>query len=224
MSSTSSPTVPAGQYPPLAVVTPDDHEAWIVIATALGLAISLFFATIRVIVRSTLGHGFGVDDLVLGAATVFALIQSSIILGACSKGLGKALRLVSAEAQEEVQKLYYTSNIFFLLAIGTAKISVICFLRRISRMGQHRRVFNIALGVMAAWAFGSIMAISLQCNLGHPWFSVNDNCPEVVSMALDPEKEIWRYSPVPGSTMANRRHPRYRIRGRNRGLSYLLGL
>jgi len=180
MGSKSGPTVPEGQYPPFAVVTPDDHAAWILIATALGLACFLFFGTIRAIVRSTLGHGFGIDDYMLYAATVLASIQSSIILGACSKGLGKAVDLVSPEAQDEVQKMYYTSNLFFIMAIGPCKISVVCFLHRISQMKQHRLVFNIAIGLIAAWTIGSLLATALQCNLRHPWISIDEECPGIV--------------------------------------------
>jgi hypothetical protein len=190
MSSISSPTIPEGQYPPFAVVTPNDHAAWILVATALGLPCFLFFGGVRVIVRYTINHGFGMDDYMLYAATVLAIIQSSIILGACSQGLGKAVDLVSPEAQDKVQKMYYTSNLFFIMAIGLSKISVVCFLYRISRVKQHRLVFNIANGLIAAWTMGSLLAIALQCNLRHPWISVDEECSGIVSSA--PGNDIQR--------------------------------
>lgn len=130
------------------------------------------------------------DDYVLYAATVLAIIQSSIVLGACSKGLGKAVDLVSPEAQDEVQKMYYTSNLFFLMAIGLSKISVVCFLYRISRVLKHRRVFNIAMALIVAWTIGSLLAIALQCDLRHPWISVDEECPGIVRLA--PEIDVRR--------------------------------
>ena len=88
MSSMSGPRVPEGQYPPFAVVAPNDHAAWIIIATALGLVCSLFFGGLRVLVRSAISDGNSLDDCLLYIATILATIQSSIIFGACSKGLG----------------------------------------------------------------------------------------------------------------------------------------
>jgi hypothetical protein len=185
MSSQTGFQVPPGQYPPFAVVTPNDHTAWILIVTALGIACFLFFGSMRALVRFSFGHGFGLDDYILYSATALAVIQSSIVLGACSKGLGKALRLVSPEAQVEVQRMYYASNILFILAIGLSKISVVCFLRRISRTNaKHKIAFNTAIALIAAWTFGSVLAIALQCNLGHPWITVNQKCPGIVSLSL----------------------------------------
>ncbi len=174
MSSQTEFHVPPGQYPPFAVVTPNDHTAWILIVTALGVACFLFFGSVRALVRFSFGHGFGLDDYILYSATALAIIQSSIVLGACSKGLGKALHLVSADDQVSVQKMYYTSNLFFILALGLSKISVVCFLRRISRTNAtHKLAFNAAIALTAAWTLGSFLAVALQCNFGHPWITVN---------------------------------------------------
>jgi hypothetical protein len=183
--------VPHGQYPPFAVVTPDDHAAWILIVTALGIACCLFFGGVRALVRFTFSQGFGRDDYALYAATVLGIVQSSIILGACSKGLGKRLDLVSPEAQVKVQKMYYTSNLFFLLAIGLSKISVLCFLHRLSRTNEkHRIAFYTAMGFVAAWTFGSVLAMALQCKLQHPWISVDEECHGIVSSPL--QSKVFR--------------------------------
>ncbi|KAH0848528.1 hypothetical protein FOPE_02582 [Fonsecaea pedrosoi] len=179
MTSQSSITIPPGQSPPFAVVTPDDHEAYILISTAFGLACILFFAGIRTVVRTTISHGIGTDDYLFYAATALAIIQSSVVLAACSKGLGKALHLVSLESQNEVQKMYYTSNLFFIVVIGLAKISLVSFLHRISRMKQHRLVFNIAMGVLGVWTVGAFLAVAFQCNLSHAWLTVGEKCPGI---------------------------------------------
>ncbi|KIY04000.1 uncharacterized protein Z520_00692 [Fonsecaea multimorphosa CBS 102226] len=179
MSSQSSITVPAGQSPPFAVVTPDDHEAYILISTAFGLACILFFAGIRTVVRTTISHGIGLDDYLFYAGSLLAIIQSSIVLGACSKGLGKALHLVSLERQHEIQKMTYAGNLFFIIIIGLSKISIVSFLHRISRMKQHRLVFNIAMGILGLWTVGSFLAIAFQCDLSHAWLTVNQKCPGV---------------------------------------------
>lgn len=212
MSSQTGLIVPEGHSPPFATVTPDDHSAWILIATALGLACYLFFGAIRILVRVTISHGFALDDYVLCAATILAIIQSSLVLGACSKGLGKSLDLVSPEAQEDVQKIYYTSNLFYILVIGFSKISVICFLSRISRMKQHRVVFNMAMGFIAAWTFGSFLAMALQCDLQNPWIMVGEDCSGTVSSILPVIFKYRHIDKVLVSAMASHRHTRHYIR------------
>lgn len=181
MNSTYGPVVPEGQYPPFAVVTPDDHEAWILIATALGLVCTLFFGSTRLLVRLTISRGFRWDDYTLGTATLLAIIQSAIILGACGKGLGKSVSLLSVEAESEVQEMYYTSNLLFTIALGLSKISVVCFLLRLSPAKQHKVVFMAAIGLMAAWTVASLFAIALQCNMSMAWVTINQECPGVVS-------------------------------------------
>ncbi|KAJ9612102.1 hypothetical protein H2200_003699 [Cladophialophora chaetospira] len=151
MSSQTTVAVPPGQSPPFAVVTPDDHEASILISTAFGLACFLFFAGIRTVIRTTISHGIGLDDYLFYAATVLAIIQSCLILGACSKGLGKALHLVSLEEQHEIQKMVYTGNLFFIVVTGLSKISVVSFLHRISLIGALDIVTEIAIVALVGY-------------------------------------------------------------------------
>jgi hypothetical protein len=71
MSVTASPIpVPSGQYPPFAVVTENDHTAWIIIATAFGLSCILLFSTIKIFIRWTASPTVGLDEVFLAASTV----------------------------------------------------------------------------------------------------------------------------------------------------------
>lgn len=185
---TYGPTIPEGYSPPFAIVSPEDHEAWILIATALGLVCILFFAGIRVLVRYTISRGFGWDDHTLLAATGLAIIQAALIFGACQKGFGKSLNLVAEDNYDGVQSLWYAAELLFILALGLAKISVVFFLLRISRVKEHRLAFYIAIGLMAAWTLASFFAIALQCNLAHPWMNVGENCTGMVSLEVKDAK------------------------------------
>lgn len=64
------PQVPPGQSPPFAAVTDTDHRAWIIIATALGISMTLLSSSIRIFVRQTIGPGWGLDDVTLALSTV----------------------------------------------------------------------------------------------------------------------------------------------------------
>lgn len=64
------PNVPPGQSPPFQVVDDLHHGAWIIIATALGLVLSLASFLIRLYVRLALNPSFGHDDYVFLGAMV----------------------------------------------------------------------------------------------------------------------------------------------------------
>lgn len=207
MSSSSDFLVPDGQYPPFAVVTDYDHAAWIIIPTALGFVCTLFFAGVRILVRRAISDGSALDDYLLYGATGLAMIQSSLVLGACSNGLGKALDLISPAELGGLQNMYYTSNLFFIMAIGLAKISVVRLLHRISRSEQHRLVFNIATGLIGAWIVASVFALALQCDLHHPWISVDQKCPGMVSFRTTRYSQTHFTNRAPACTLV--KHQRF---------------
>ncbi|RMZ84558.1 hypothetical protein DV737_g1208, partial [Chaetothyriales sp. CBS 132003] len=124
--------VPDGQRPPFAVVTNQDHVAWI-LATAI--------------------------------------IQTGLVLGACAKGLGKSLDLLSASSQ-----MTYASALFAYITLGLSKASVVLFLLRLSLARRHRITFYTATGVICAWTVASLFAMGLQCELGHPWRTIAQAC------------------------------------------------
>lgn len=70
---TTGLVVPLGQSPPFAVVTSTDHSAWIIVATALGLACVLVFCGIKAFARGSLGKEINYDEICLGTATVCCL-------------------------------------------------------------------------------------------------------------------------------------------------------
>jgi hypothetical protein len=63
-------SVPSGYAAPLAAVSDTDHGGWILVATAMGIVLMLLCLGIRVYVRTDAGGPWGVDDTVLGLATV----------------------------------------------------------------------------------------------------------------------------------------------------------
>lgn len=127
--------VPPGYSSPFAKVTTDDHTAWVVITTLLGLIYSILFALVRTFLSWTTGGGKGhADDFALLVSTVrrvyrdklsdhyvsvraasqrrlthltqaFAIVQCSIVLGACSVGFGKTWRLVPETSHDKVQQV-----------------------------------------------------------------------------------------------------------------------
>lgn len=63
--------VPPGFSPPFATVTDNDHTAWVIITTVLGLIYSLLFGLVRIFVSWTTGPGrLQADDVALAVSTV----------------------------------------------------------------------------------------------------------------------------------------------------------
>ena len=65
-----SSTPAANRHPPFLEVTPNDHGAWVAVATALGLCCAMVTLMIRVFVRTVISPPFGHDDTFILVATV----------------------------------------------------------------------------------------------------------------------------------------------------------
>ena len=74
-------------------------------------------------------------------------------------------------------QLYYTSNIFFFLGLGLSKLSVVMLLLRITPRLRHKRVFYAVAVFVGAWTGAAILALALQCDLAHPWTTLDQRCP-----------------------------------------------
>ncbi|EME87456.1 uncharacterized protein MYCFIDRAFT_205678, partial [Pseudocercospora fijiensis CIRAD86] len=125
-------TVPAGYYPPFAIITKDDHGGLIIIATALGLALALLSIAIRVYVKWMSSQRAGIDDLLLAVGAMFAFIQESVILAACARGLGRSMSLLDLSSIRYIEKSFYTSQLFTILALSLCKCSIATFIIRLT--------------------------------------------------------------------------------------------
>lgn len=176
---TTGLVVPPGQSPPFAVVTSTDHSAWVIIATALGLACVLVFGGIKTFARTSLGKGVSYDEMCLVASTLIASIQASVILGACSKGLGKSIELVSVKNQASIQQMCYTSFVLFVISVGLSKASVVVLLGSLTPDQKHKKIFRSVIGLIVIWTIASTFAVALQCNLAHPWKTIGERCDNI---------------------------------------------
>lgn len=67
----TTPKIPTGFSLPFATVTDDDHTAWIVITTLLGIVYSILFGLTRAFVSWTAGSTcLHLDNIALTASTV----------------------------------------------------------------------------------------------------------------------------------------------------------
>ncbi|KAL1585241.1 hypothetical protein WHR41_05809 [Cladosporium halotolerans] len=190
------PQLLPGYHKPFAIVADDDHTAWIMIATSLGLTYSLLFGLLRAIISWTAGRKrWESDDIVLTISTILAVVQSSVTLRACTSGLGKTWRLVPHHLQNDVQQLFYTAFLLLVLALGTSKISVVLFQARLTINARQKLGFLYLVGFIGMWTAASLFALALQCNISAPWLLVDQRCTSMrlrwaVISALDVVTEL----------------------------------
>ncbi|KAH8428383.1 uncharacterized protein LDX57_006081 [Aspergillus melleus] len=176
MSSDTPIPIPSGYSPPFEVVDDLHHGAWVIIATALGLVIALVSFLIRVYVRVALNPPFAVDDGVLLGATVVAVIQSTLLFLAVSKGFGTAMDLLSVAEVNVVQKLITTSDILYLITIYITKACVVGIHLRLTPQKRHNQLAWATLGLCTAWIVTALFLVTVNCELNKPWKGTGAEC------------------------------------------------
>jgi len=113
-----------GYSPPAQYIDPTHHGGWIVISTAIGLALLLLCLLIRLYVRVAIHPITGAEDYILSAVAVsprhvgrsarvrgadgpqgFAVVQSCLVFWEVSIGLGDSIELVSPNHVRQLQKV-----------------------------------------------------------------------------------------------------------------------
>ncbi|KAJ5136810.1 hypothetical protein N7448_005364 [Penicillium atrosanguineum] len=170
------PYVPPGQSPPFEVVDEYHHGAWIIITAALGLVVSLACFLIRLYVRLMLIPPFARDDFVLLGATIMAIVQSSLIFYACSRGFGTSITLLDDSRLNQIQALIATSDIFALIIIYLSKCCVLAIYLRLTPQKPHNRASWATLALCTAWLIPAVFILLVNCELNKPWRSQGGQC------------------------------------------------
>jgi hypothetical protein len=78
-------------------------------------------------------------------------------------------------------KLYYGSNILFLIGLALSKASVAALLLRLCVGKMQKRYCIGSLAFVGLWLLASIFVVAFQCNLSHPWIFLDEKCDDIVS-------------------------------------------
>ncbi|KAL4888024.1 hypothetical protein BDV59DRAFT_206470 [Aspergillus ambiguus] len=175
------PHVPPGYSPPFQVVDDEHHGAWIIITAALGLVISLVSFLIRFYVRLVLNPPFAADDYVLLGATVFAIIQSSLLFSAVSLGFGTSMHLLQQPALDRIQILLTISDLLYLITIHVCKCCVVGIHLRLTPQKWHNRCSWATLILCTAWVTTAVCMIAINCEFNHPWTSEGLQCTHFIA-------------------------------------------
>ncbi|KAE8311747.1 hypothetical protein BDV41DRAFT_322935 [Aspergillus transmontanensis] len=173
--------VPPGYSPPFQVVDDSHHGAWIIITGALGLVVSLVSFLIRLYVRLVLSPPFAYDDFVLLGATIFAVVQTSLLFVAVSHGFGTAIDLLQHDQVYNIQTLITVSDILYLITIYVSKCCVVGIHLRLTPQKLHNRISWATLALCTAWIITSVFIIAINCELNRPWKGAGGQCVNLLN-------------------------------------------
>ena len=105
MASPTSSALPSSFHAPIAVVTANDHSAWVLICNAFGLAVILSTLLVRVYIRVRVSPPFSTDDFALIGGTALAIIQLGLVFAGINAGFGKSIDRISDPDLVQVQKV-----------------------------------------------------------------------------------------------------------------------
>ncbi|KAK4904965.1 hypothetical protein LTR49_025672 [Elasticomyces elasticus] len=159
-------------YPPYAVWSNDDHSGPIIIVTTLCLIYWLILSLLQQAVSVAHGIRFTWADRVFSLGMLTGSIQSILVLCACHSGFGKSELRRQSDKIEQARKLYYVSNLFYILILGFVKSSAALYivnltvqglgsLRHVSR--QKKYIFFAVLTLDITWTIASIAALAFPC-------------------------------------------------------------
>ncbi|KAJ5219696.1 hypothetical protein N7468_008900 [Penicillium chermesinum] len=146
----------AGTLPPLFEITEDDHAGYAAVTAYTLLALTIVVVVTRLAARWFIGRIIYSDDILLGMATLFAILQTVMVQQAMHNGLGR-------------RKYQYVAQILLVVTMAFGKLSLGLLFRSLMATTRYARANWAIIGVVIAWAVSSSFALIFRCDLPTPW-------------------------------------------------------
>jgi len=91
-------------------------------------------------------------------------------------GFGKVNELLHGSQFDNIQKAGYAADILFILSLSCTKCSISWFTARLSPDSKHQYICASIFWLSLLWGLSGILALSLRCDLSHPWVTVGVKC------------------------------------------------
>ncbi|KAM5469157.1 hypothetical protein MauCBS54593_004509 [Microsporum audouinii] len=160
-------------------ITPDDHGGILWVASII-CAIYVFLSMgLRAYVKREF---YGLDDLVALVATFIAEAQYIAIFFGLSDGLGKYDGNFGKSHIRRIGRSLLLSEVFFLLGLLLAKVSLILLIRRLFSpdMRTHILTCDATLVLSILWGVGSMLGALINCSPAGLMAFVNGTCSDIV--------------------------------------------
>ncbi|USW48102.1 hypothetical protein Slin15195_G014210 [Septoria linicola] len=145
---------------------------------SLCMVFTICVAIIRFWIRK---HAYGVDDAIIGAATIISLGQLGASYASYAAGLGKPWSRIADEHNlQMLHEASVASLVLFFIALYLSKCAMISFLIRITKAPTQIKLYHVCNGVVAVIGLVSIIVVIAGCpsTSGYYWaFHLNaDSC------------------------------------------------
>ncbi|OJJ72187.1 hypothetical protein ASPBRDRAFT_196296 [Aspergillus brasiliensis CBS 101740] len=160
---------PATQHAP-------DHVAEIAIATIYLMVIMILAVLIRLAFRLHILRSLQWDDATASLALVFAVAQCAVTLVGTENGLGKPKSSLNNIEVQTLEKVLYSSDLLYVLALSLAKVSVLQLLKRLTVNKWHKQISFWTSVIVGIWTVPVFFTLAFQCRAPHPWSTSNGRC------------------------------------------------
>lgn len=86
-----------------------------------------------------------------------------------SNGLGRKASTIGSLELVRYLKYEYAAQILLIVTIAFSKISLGLLFKNLMTSRRYLRTNQVLMGVIIAWAVGSILALALRCSMPTPW-------------------------------------------------------
>ncbi|KAH8660943.1 hypothetical protein BGZ60DRAFT_381646, partial [Tricladium varicosporioides] len=131
--------------------------------TVIQAAITIAFVVMRMISRRLVTKFFCLDDLAVVISAIFILPLVAIVIFNASHGFGQHFWNIPPKDITLIRKLYYASQILYVLNLASSKFAILFLYRRIFVNARFRIFLNITIGWMVLYTLSFLMAVTFQC-------------------------------------------------------------
>ncbi|KAI9793076.1 MAG: hypothetical protein M1816_000974 [Peltula sp. TS41687] len=165
------------EWPRKARITPDDHGPILTIVALFFMVTVHLSFIVRLSIRWSTGHMFGKDDAFAFGGMLCCTASTAAVAIAVNHGLGKRRKNLDSPQLALVEKDTYISTLFFLSTLFFAKMSMLVFIRHLTRAKtQLAATIRVIAVVVLLWFVSAIFAAAFQCGLPRPWDSRAGRC------------------------------------------------
>ncbi|CAG8956814.1 hypothetical protein HYFRA_00011203 [Hymenoscyphus fraxineus] len=136
----------------------------IIVLTVAAASVTGFFVVLRLVSRRMVTNTIHSDDWAFIFAAVLMVPTATICAFNASHGFGQHFWDVPPENITLLRKLYYVSQIIYILNLATCKFAILLLYHRIFTSARFRVGLWIAISMMILHHFTFTMVVVFQCN------------------------------------------------------------
>ncbi|KAJ8117815.1 hypothetical protein OPT61_g1079 [Boeremia exigua] len=145
------------------VPTRDRSQSFVIIGVSgVSVAILAFLFRLGASLPKN-GRQMSWDDATMAVVVALAVPPAVFTFILAENGLGRDMWTLEADQITNVLHFFYMGEIFYVLALGISKISILCFYLRVFPDKHFRRIIYAVMGLSVAYTVAFFFATTFQC-------------------------------------------------------------